>query len=170
MQSPLLLEYMRTGAISPLKKTDTKREVEAKLGTPEDWIGRIVCFNWSGALLADFHDSWAWQYGSLCVSFSHPGLPKGYGPPGISLSYGMGGEPIVFPPPFEELPQRPFTLGELIELLQLNHIQFNDNRGDRPGQKPVIVSEGAVGVATLHCKRSPNAEVIYLYPDEYTCA
>jgi hypothetical protein len=160
---------MRTGAISPLSKADTKREVEAKLGTPEDWIGRCRAFNWSGPLLADFHDSWAWHYGSLCVRFPQPDLPRRYGLPGISLFYDMIGE-AMFPPPFEELPKKRFTLGGLIELLQFNHIQFNDNRGDQPGQKPVIVSEGAVGVITLHCKRSPNAEVIYLYPHEYTCA
>ena len=161
MQSSLLLEYMRTGTVSPLNKADTKREVEVKLGTPEDWAGRRRSIGWTGPLIADFHDSWAWHYGSLCVEFPHPSL---YGLPGIVLSYGMMGVPIRFPPPFEELPQKRFTLGELIELLQVNDIQFNDNRGDRPDQKPVIVSEGAVCVATLHCKRSPDAEVIYLYP------
>jgi len=167
MQSSLILQYMRTGAMSPLNKADTKSEVEAKLGTPEDWIGRILCFNWSGPLLANFHDSWAWHYGSLCVRFSQPNLPRRYGLPGISLFYD---EIAKFPPPFEKLPQKRFTLGELIELLQANHIRFDDNRGGQPGQKPVLVSAGGVGISTPHCQRSPDAEVTFLFPHEYTCA
>ena len=41
MQSRLLIEYMRTGWIAPLKKGDSKEVVETKLGAPEDWKGRV---------------------------------------------------------------------------------------------------------------------------------
>jgi len=172
MQSSLLVEYMRTGAISPLKRTDTKRGVEAKLGAPLDWTGREGGIGWTGPLLTDFHDSWAWHYGSLCVGFHLSGWK--YWTPGIRLDYSIN-EPIIFPPPFEELPQQCFTLGELIELLRVHDIAFEDNRTDRaqkPGifEKPVIGSEGGVAVATLHCNDSSNAEVIRLYPYKYPCS
>ena len=158
MQSQLLIEYMRTGAITPLKKGDTKSQVESKLGAPDDWKGRIAGIGWVGSLFADYHDSWAWHYGSLCVCFADPRIS---GPPGISLSYSDALKPIGFPPPFAELPQNRFTLRDLIDLLRSHDVRFNDNRGDREFGS-VLVSEGGVGVVTLHGDCSPKAQVLYL--------
>jgi len=67
MQSSLLAEYLRTGTIPPLAKGDSKRQVGAKLGPPDDWKGRIPHIGWEESPFADFHDSWAWHYGSLCI-------------------------------------------------------------------------------------------------------
>jgi hypothetical protein len=169
MQSSLLLEYMRTGNITPLKKGDSKNEVEAKLGAPDDWKGRRGGIGWEGPLLTDYHDSWAWHYGSLCVSFPQPEL---YGLPGISLSYSDVLKPIGFPPPFTALPHACFTLRELIDLLREADVQFSDNRDDRDARDAgaVIVSEGGVGVFTLHGNCSPKAQVTHLFPHEFTCA
>jgi hypothetical protein len=58
MQSQLLLEYLRTGTIAPLKKDDTKATVEAKLGVPSDWKGRVAGIGWQGPLFIDFRESW----------------------------------------------------------------------------------------------------------------
>jgi hypothetical protein len=165
MKSRLLVEYMRTGAITPLKRGESKREIEAKLGPPDDWKGRVSGFGWVGPLLTDYHDSWAWHFGSLCVRFPQPEL---YGLPGISLSYSDVLKPIGFPPPFAELPQTCFTLRELINLLRGHKIQFNDYRGDREAAG-VLVSEGDIGVGTLHGNCSPKSRVTYLWPYEFRC-
>jgi hypothetical protein len=162
MRSKLMLEYLRTGAISPLKKADGKSEVKAKLGPPNDWKGREAGFDWEGSLVTDYHDSWAWHYGSLCVSFPKEGLS---GPLDISLNYMGGLWPISFPSPFDKLPQAAFTLRELIDLMDNNSIQFNDYRGER--DSAILVSEGGVGVATAGGNCSPGAEVIYLFPDKF---
>ncbi len=165
MQSQLLVQYLRTGAISPLNKSNSKGDVEAKLGPPDDWKGRTGGIGWEGPLFTDFHESWAWHYGSLCVCFPYPGL---FALPGISLIYSSILRPIVFPPPFEDLPQTVFTLGEIIELLRVHDIRFTDNRSERQ-YDAVIVSEGGVGVGTLHGKCLPMTPVTYLYPHEYSC-
>jgi len=162
MQSKLLVEYLRTGAISPLKKADGKCEVESKLGPPGNWKGRETGFNWQGSLITDYRDSCHWHYGSLCVSFSKAGASKTLA---ISLNYMGDPWPISFSPPFDELPQTHFTLRELIDLMSENHIQFNDYRDER--DSAILVSEGGVGVATAGGNCSPRAQVIYLFPDKY---
>src|SRR5690242_12992820 len=160
MESQLLLEYMRTGAIAPLKNGDTKEEIEAKLGAPEDWKGRRGGIGWKGRLLTDYHDSWAWHYGSLCVSFPDPSCE---GLPGIGLDLGFGGSshPVRFLPPFSELPQTPFTLGELTQLLDKHGVHY---KRDREG---LWVSEGAIGALTSDGSCSPGKQIVYLSPRLY---
>ncbi len=160
MQSRLLIEYMRTGAITPLKKGDTKEEVEAKLGAPEDWKGRQGGFGWVGPLLTDHRDSWAWHYGSLCVTFPDAAL---YGVPGIRLNLGFG-DPSAsfhFPAPFAELPQAPFTLQDLVDLLDEHGVRHRRHRAG------LWVSEGDIGIVTSDGEYSPSARVVYLAPHPY---
>ena len=166
MQSSLLLEYMRTGNITPLKKGDSKSEVEGKLGAPDDWKGRVGGIGWEGQLLTDYHDSWAWHYGSLCVRFPQPEL---YGLPGISLDYSEILQPIRFATPFTDLPPTSFTTRELIDLLRHHDVQFEDLRPDRI-EGLVLISEGGVAVSSRRGDPSPKAQVSYLFPHEYKCA
>jgi hypothetical protein len=166
MESSLLLEYLRTGTISPLAKADSKRQVESKLGKPDDWKGRVAGIGWEGPPFADFHDSWAWHYGSLCVCFPHPQL---HGLPGIHLDYSELLKPVRFAPPFTDLPSSTFTISELIDLLRSHDIQFNDLRPDR-FQGLVLVSEGGVAVSSRAGYCSSSAHVTYLFPHEFRSA
>ena len=166
MHSSLFLEYMRTGTIPPLAKEDTKSEVESKLGPPDDWKGRIGGIGWEGPPFADFQDSWAWHYGSLCVRFPDPSL---YGLPGISLDFSDIFKPIRFLAPFGDLPSASFTIRELIDMLRSHDIQFEDLRPDRV-EGLVLVSEGGVAVTSRGGDCSPNARVTYLFPHEFNAA
>src|SRR4051794_4504615 len=83
MNSGCLAQFLRVGMILPLTRTDSKQDVEDKLGSPKDWQGRIVCFTWPGPALVDFHDSQFWSYGRLTVGFDEQGLFRG-----IMLDYG----------------------------------------------------------------------------------
>src|SRR5260370_41460237 len=127
MQSRLLIEYMRSGVITPLKKGESKGEGEAKLGALEDWKGRQGGIGWVGSLLTNYYDSWAWHYGSLCVTFPDSPLK---GSPGISLDLGFvkPSAPFRFPAPFAELPQTPFTLQVLVELLDQHGVRHRRHR------------------------------------------
>lgn len=166
MQSRLLIEYLRTGTIPPLEKGDTKGEVEAKLGLPGDWKGRQRDFAWSGSPLTNPHDSWAWHYGSLCVTFDNPCYPRLL--PGVSLNYHYAGigTPVFFSPPFSELPQALFTLRDVIELMRDREIQFQDYRDNRE-REAILVSEGGIGITTRAWNVSPKAQVNHLFPCKY---
>lgn len=154
MHSQLLIEYMRTGWMSPLKKGDSKEQVEAKLGPPEDWKGRADEYAWAGPLLKDYRDSWAWHYGSLCIAFPEP---TGEIVPGISLNWGLGASATQarFPAPFTDLPQFPFTLGEFICLLDEEKVRYQQQRTG------FWVSEGAVAFAH---ELAAKERVMYMFP------
>jgi hypothetical protein len=156
MESPLV-QYLRTGTIAPLKKGEPKAQVEATLGKPDDWRGRITCFTWEAPPLADFRDSQGWSYGSLGVQFDDRGLHNG-----MTLDYSEVLRPIQFLPPFHGLPATPFSVRDLIEMMDTYQIMFEDTRGDRDW--PFILTEGGVAVATLHGNVSPKARVIHLMP------
>ncbi len=160
MQSRLLIEYMRTGAITPLKKGDTKEEVEAKLGAPEDWKGRQGGIGWVGSLLTNYYDSWAWHYGSLCVTFPDRALKI---LSGISLDLGFGdpSAALRFAAPFAELPRTPFTLQDLVDLMDEHGIRHRHHRAG------LWVSEGGIGIVASDGEYSPSARVIYLAPHPY---
>jgi len=161
MESPLLLEYLRAGTIAPLKKGDSKEVVEAKLGVPDDWKGRVPGIGWCEPLLTNHHQSWAWHYGSLCIGFPDPSLS---GPPGISLNMGIDG-PVHFPPPFSALPTA-LKLRDIVGLLDKHRVPYNDYRGVR-GAEFLLISEGDVCVYTRDWSCSPSAQVIYLLPKEF---
>jgi len=163
MDSPLLIEYMRTGTIRPLAKGDTKNQVESKLGPPDDWKGRIPHIGWTGPPLTDFHDSWGWHYGSLCICFPEPFL---YGLPGVSLDYTEITKPIHFPHPFTDLPSSSFTIRDLIDLLEHHGVEFEDLRPDRV-EGLILTSEGGVAVTSRDRNCSPKALVGYLFPHEF---
>jgi len=160
MQSRLLIEYMRTGWIAPLKKGDSKELVEAKLGAPEDWKGRVCGFGWSGPLLTDYHDSWAWHYGALCVTFPDPTEQT---EPGISLDLGFGDSsaPIRIPALFAELPQSPFTMRDLIGLLDEHGVRHKQHRAG------FWVGEGDIAIGTATCEYSLDERVTFLFPHPY---
>jgi hypothetical protein len=157
MQSRLLIEYLRTGWIAPLKQGDSKELVEAKLGLPEDWKGRVGGFGWAGPLLTDYHGSWAWHYGAICVTFPDSAQQI---TPGISLDFGFGNSsaPSRFPDPFAELPQSPFTVRELIDLMDRHGV------GHQQCRTGCWVSEGGIAICTSDGKYSPDERVIYLFP------
>ncbi len=156
----MLVEYMRAGVIAPLNKGDGKEVVEAKLGAPEDWKGRRGGLGWVGPLLTDHRDSWAWHYGSVCVTFPDAALQ---GLPGISLDLGFGdpSTPFRFPAPFAELPETPFTLQDLVEQLDEHGVRHRCHRAG------LWVSEGDIGIVTSDGQYSPSARVIYLAPHPY---
>jgi hypothetical protein len=140
MHSSSLVEYMRHGTIAPLVKGDSKRDVEAKLGPPEDWKGRVGGIGWDGPLLSDYHESWAWHYGSLCVTFPDVNL---YGVPGVSLSYSTILKPIRFPSPFSELPPSPFSIEQLADLLRRYDVRFDQPEA---GESYNLLSAGGIAV------------------------
>jgi hypothetical protein len=158
IQSHLLAEYMRTGMIIPLTKDDRKRDVERKLGPPDDWKGRAWGFGWEGSLLADFRESWAWHYGSLCIRFPDESRTE------VFLDYSEILKPICFRSPFADLPNRKFTLRELVDMLRTFEIHFEDYRDVRPVDS-ILVTEGGVAVFTEGGNCAPSARVLYLHPN-----
>lgn len=160
MTCGLLAQFLRTGIMDPLTRRDTKRDVETKLGSPDDWTGRIICFTWPGPLLFDFHESENWHYGSLTIGFGAAGLYRS-----IGLSYFPPERPVNFSPPFSELPEKPFCVRDLINFMRRHSISFDDNRGDRA--LPMILTEGGV-VAHALGDCSPKAPISWLHTYDQT--
>jgi hypothetical protein len=160
MSSGPLVQFLQTGIIDPLTGRDSKHDVEVKLGSPSDWAGRIVCFTWSGPILSDFRDSRHWTYGSLTVGFDAVGFYRS-----ILLNYLPKEEPAKFLPPFSELPERAFSVRDLIDFMRRNSIFFEDNRGDRA--LPMILTEGGV-VAHALGGCSPGSRISWLHTHDQT--
>jgi hypothetical protein len=99
----------------------------------------------------------------LCVCFPDPSLN---GLPGISLDYTDVLKPIRFPGPFSDLPAAPFTIQELIDMLDRHGIQFDDSRPDRV-EGFVLTSEGGVAASSRGGNCSPKARVAHLFPHEF---
>jgi hypothetical protein len=164
LDSPQLVEYMRTGSIRPLAKGDTKSQVESKLGPPDSWKGHGPDYCWEGPYLSDFHDSYAWHYGSLFVVF--PDAPICL-LPGIHLNYyTQVFGPVRFSPPFAGLPLVTFTIRELINMLRRHNVQFEDVRPDM-AESLILISEGGIAARSLGGDCSPEAQIIELFPHEH---
>lgn len=129
------------------------------LGSPQDWKGRTAGIGWEGPTITDCHESWAWHYGSLCISFSDTRLARLF--PGVSLDYSGILKPVFFRSPFQELPQVPFTISELTDFLLHHGVRF------RMSCDYMLISEGGVAAVTRAGDTSPSAPVDYFWPNEY---
>ena len=164
LDSAQLVEYLRTGTIHPLAKGDTKLQVEAKLGPPDSWKGQKPDYAWNGPELWDFHDSYAWHYNSLCVTFPDPLLA---GLPGISLNYHteIFGS-VRFSPPFTGLPPLNFTIQDLLGMFERHKIHYKDVRPDRI-EGIVLVTEGGIAAVSYGGNCTSKAPITYLFPHAF---
>lgn len=80
---------------------------------------------------------------------------------GIFLNFDEGEKPVRFLPPFSELPEKPFIVRDLIDLMNRHSISFEDNRGERA--RPMILTEGGVIGHTVGSNCSPKALIWWLH-------
>jgi hypothetical protein len=161
MNSASLAEYLSTGVISPLRREDQKSDVEQRLGPPNDWKGRIQGIGWDDPPIANFHDAGHWQYGALTVSFDQADRFTD-----IFLDYSGILTPTHFPAVFADLPQCPFSLTDLLALLDASGISYN-----RQGLSDPALVTGA-GIAAAASDALPTAPILFLYSfhNDTTCA
>lgn len=154
MDSPQLADFLRAGVISPILKRESKESVITKVGEPDDWKGRIEGIGWHEPVIDDFRDAEHWHYGSICVSFNPEGLVSG-----MSLDYSEALKPISIVDAFTGVPERPFSLRQLIDFLDTEGIEHF-----RPAGSDICVqTAGDVAVGCRHGECANDSPVNYLF-------